>query len=140
MLEVYFHIKKNHLIYIDHQCGMLNMMRKKNTLCSNETSLGCQFRCSFCMINVINRNDLDEIGVSSNYSGMRFWSPEFIFNEFKKLTDYGVETIRIVDEMFLLNQKYYLPLCKKLAELNKEKNLRMWAYSRVDTVKNPKCT
>ena len=41
------------------------------------------------MINVINRNDLDEIGVSSNYSGMRFWSPEFIFNEFKKLTDYA---------------------------------------------------
>ncbi len=110
---------------------------KRSPYAAIQTSLGCQFRCSFCMINVINRNDLDEIGVSSNYSGMRFWSPEFIFNEFKKLTNYGVETIRIVDEMFLLNPKYYLPLCKKLAELNKEKNLRMWAYSRVDTVKNP---
>jgi radical SAM superfamily enzyme YgiQ (UPF0313 family) len=110
---------------------------KRTPYAAIQTSLGCQFRCSFCMINIINRNDLEEIGVSSNYSGMRFWSPEFIFNEFKRLINYGVETIRIVDEMFLLNPKYYLPLCKKLAELNTEKNLRMWAYSRVDTVKNP---
>jgi anaerobic magnesium-protoporphyrin IX monomethyl ester cyclase len=111
--------------------------QKRTPYAAIQTSLGCQFRCSFCMINILNRNDLDEIGVSSNYSGMRFWSPEFIFNEFKKLVNYEVETIRIVDEMFLLNPKYYLPLCKKLAELNKKKNLRMWAYSRVDTVKNP---
>ncbi len=111
--------------------------QKRTPYAAIQTSLGCQFRCSFCMINILNRNDLEEIGVSSNYSGMRFWSPEFIFNEFKKLINYGVETIRIVDEMFLLNPKYYLPLCKKLAELNTEKNLRMWAYSRIDTVKNP---
>ena len=49
----------------------------------------------------------------------------------------GVKTIRITDEMFLLNPKYYLPLCKKLSELNTDDNLRMWAYSRIDTVKNP---
>jgi anaerobic magnesium-protoporphyrin IX monomethyl ester cyclase len=111
--------------------------KKRTPYAAIQTSLGCQFRCSFCMINILNRNDLDEVGVSSNYNGMRFWSPQFIYNEFKKLVNYGVETIRIVDEMFLLNPKYYLPLCKKLAELNKEKKLRMWAYSRVDTVKNP---
>ena len=39
-----------------------------------QTSLGCQFKCTFCMINIINRNDNEEIGVSSNYSGMRYWS------------------------------------------------------------------
>ena len=89
------------------------------------------------MINIINRNDNKEIGVSSNYSGMRFWSPDFVFKEFKKLIDYGVETIRIIDEMFLLNRKYYLPLCKKLADLNQNDTLKMWAYSRIDTVKNP---
>jgi len=37
----------------------------------------------------------------------------------------------------LLYPKYYLPLCKKLAELNKDDSLRMWAYSRIDTIKNP---
>ena len=110
---------------------------KRTPYAAIQTSLGCQFKCSFCMINIINRNDNEDIGVSSNYSGMRFWSPEFIFKEFKKLVELGVETIRIVDEMFLLNRKYYVPLCEKLTELNKKNNLRMWAYSRIDTVKNP---
>jgi radical SAM superfamily enzyme YgiQ (UPF0313 family) len=49
----------------------------------------------------------------------------------------GVETIRIVDEMFLLNKKYYVPLCTMLKERGYGKNLRMWAYSRIDTVSNP---
>jgi len=89
------------------------------------------------MINLINRNDDDEIGVSSNYSGMRFWTPEFIIKEFDKLIEMGVKTIRIVDEMFLLNPKYYIPLCKLLAERNKDDSLRMWSYSRIDTVKRP---
>ena len=110
---------------------------KRSPYASLQTSLGCQFKCSFCMINLINRNDNDEIGVSSNYSKMRFWSPEFIIEEFKKLIKMGVKTIRITDEMFLLNPKYYIPLCEKLSELNKDDSLRMWAYSRIDTVKNP---
>ena len=86
---------------------------------------------------LINRNDTNEIGVASEYSNMRFWSPDFIIKEFKKLIDMGVKTIRIVDEMFLLNPKYYVPLCEKLAELNKDDSLRMWSYSRIDTVKRP---
>ena len=102
-----------------------------------QTSLGCQFKCSFCMINLINRNNSDEVGVASNYSGMRYWSPEFIIKEFDKLINFGVKTIRIVDEMFLLNPKYYVPLCEKLAERNKDDKLRMWSYSRIDTVKRP---
>ena len=100
-----------------------------------QTSLGCQFKCSFCMINLINRNNNDEIGVSSHYSNMRYWSPEFIIKEFDKLISMGVKTIKITDEMFLLNPKYYLPLCKLLEKRNKKNDLRMWAYSRIDTVK-----
>ena len=100
-----------------------------------QTSLGCQFKCEFCMINILNRNDEQEIGVAGNYSGMRFWSPEFIIKEFDKLISYGVKTIRIVDEMFLLNPKYYLPICNLLKERNKDDSLRLWAYSRIDTIK-----
>lgn len=101
------------------------------------TSLGCIFRCSFCMINMIHRSDNDPIGVASNYSGMRFWSPEFIIKEFDKLVEMGVKTLRISDEMFLLNQKYYVPLCKLLIERGYGRELNMWAYSRVDTVQKP---
>jgi len=100
-----------------------------------QTSLGCQFKCEFCMINILNRNDEQEIGVAGNYSGMRFWTPEFIINEFDKLINYGVKTIRIVDEMFLLNPKYYVPVCNLLRERNKDDSLRLWAYSRIDTIK-----
>ena len=53
---------------------------KRSPYAALHTSLGCQFKCSFCMINLINRSDTDEIGVSSNYSGMRYWSPGFIIN------------------------------------------------------------
>ena len=102
-----------------------------------QTSLGCQFQCEFCMINIINRSDNERIGVAGNYNQMRYWSTEFIVNEFDKLIAMGVKTIKIVDEMFLLNPKYYLPLCEKLAERNKNDDLRMWAYSRIDTIRRP---
>lgn len=102
-----------------------------------QTSLGCNFGCSFCMINTINRNDEKEIGISSDYSGMRFWSPDFILNQIDILTNLGVRTIRIVDEMFLLYRKHYLPLCEMLAQRKYASELRMWAYSRIDTVTNP---
>ena len=111
--------------------------KKRTPYASIQTSLGCMFHCNFCMINILNRDDNDEIGVASNYSKMRFWSTDFIIKEFDKLIAMGVKTIRIVDEMFLLNPKYYVPLCKKLAERNKDDSLRIWSYSRIDTVKRP---
>lgn len=110
---------------------------KRSPYAALQTSLGCRFGCSFCMINILNRNDNAEIGVAGNYSNMRFWSPEFIIKEFDKLVEMGVETIRIVDEMFLLNKKYYVPLCNMLKDRGYGDKVRMWAYSRVDTVTNP---
>ncbi len=101
-----------------------------------QTSIGCKFKCSFCMINIINKNDSKDIGVASNYNNMRYWSPNFIIKEFEKLFKMGVRTIKITDEMFLLNQKYYLPLCNLLEKKNSNDENRIWAYSRVDTVKN----
>jgi len=109
---------------------------KRSPYAAIQTSLGCPFACSFCMINIINRDDNDPIGVAGNYSKMRFWSPEFIIKEFDKLDLMGVNTIRIVDEMFLLNKKYYQPLCELLSERPYSKSLRMWAYSRIDTITN----
>jgi anaerobic magnesium-protoporphyrin IX monomethyl ester cyclase len=111
--------------------------KKRSPYAALQTSLGCQFKCEFCMINIINRNDNDPIGVAGNYSAMRYWPTDFIIKEFDKLIEMGVETIRIVDEMFLLNPKYYIPLCEKLSERNKNDRLRMWAYSRIDTIRRP---
>jgi len=99
------------------------------------TSLGCCFKCDFCMVNILNRDDNDRIGVASNYSKMRFWSPEFIIKEFDKLVDLGVRKLRICDEMFLLNADYFVPLCELIKDRGYGDKLSMWAYSRIDTIK-----
>jgi len=106
---------------------------KRTPFAALYTSLGCRFKCEFCMINIVNRNDNSDDIVSANSTGMRFWSPEFIIKEFEKLANMGVETIRISDEMFFLNKKYFEPLVDGLAE--RDMGLRMWAYSRIDTVR-----
>ncbi len=110
---------------------------KRTPFATIYTSLGCPFKCNFCMINVINRNDHDPIGDAANYSKMRHWSPEFIITEFDKLVKMDVKTLRIADEMFLLKKKYYVGLCKLLKDRGYGKFLKMWAYSRVDTIANP---
>lgn len=110
---------------------------KRTPFAAIYTSLGCPFKCSFCMINMINRNDNEPIGIAPSYSKMRFWSPEFIIKEFDKLVEMGVKTLRISDEMFLLNKRYYVPLCKLLKERGYGEILSMWAYSRVDTIRDP---
>ena len=102
-----------------------------------QTSIGCQFKCNFCMINLINKDDNTESSVSSSYNKMRHWSPNFVDVQFKKLISMGIKTIRITDEMFLLNKKYYLPIIENLIKINKYDELMIWAYSRIDTVPNP---
>lgn len=97
------------------------------------TSLGCRFKCDFCMINIVNRTSDAPSATAADSTGMRFWSPEFMLGEFERLADLGVETIRIADEMFFLDKRYFGPLIDGLAERNM--GLRMWAYSRVDTVR-----
>jgi len=97
------------------------------------TSLGCKFKCDFCMINIVNRVDNAEGVASSGSPNMRFWSPAFMLREFDKLAAMGVSTIRIADEMFFLNKNYYEPLLRGLAE--RDQRFRMWTYSRVDTVR-----
>jgi radical SAM superfamily enzyme YgiQ (UPF0313 family) len=106
---------------------------KRTPFASLYTSLGCKFKCDFCMVNIVNRASNDEGTVSANSPGMRFWSPAFILKEFEKLAGYGVESIRISDEMFFLNKNYFEPLIDGLIE--RDLGLRMWAYSRVDTVR-----
>jgi len=110
---------------------------KRTPYAAINTSLGCQFACEFCMINILNRDDNEEIGVAGNYSLMRYWSPEFVLKQFDKLVEMGVENVRIIDEMFLLNPKYYKPLCQGLIDRGYGDKLRMWAYSRVDTIRRP---
>tara|TARA_B100000242_G_C43050156_1_gene490613 strand:- start:2053 stop:3582 length:1530 start_codon:yes stop_codon:yes gene_type:complete len=98
------------------------------------TSLGCVFGCGFCMINIVNRTNNEDNIHAGNSRVMRFWSVDWVINQFSILDELGVKTVRISDEMFLLNQKYYQPICKRLAKF--EKKFHIWAYSRIDTVRS----
>lgn len=100
-----------------------------------QTSLGCRFKCDFCMINIVNRVDNREGVTAADSAGMRFWSPAFVMKQFDKLAELGARTIRIVDEMFFLDQRYFDPIVTMLGERDYSRDLLMWAYARVDTVR-----
>jgi len=97
------------------------------------TSVGCRFKCSFCMVNSVNRNSNSPDYTAADSAFMRLWSPDFITKEFGKLADMGVKTVRIADEMFFLDKRYFEPLLTNI--INKEYKFNMWSYSRVDTVR-----
>ncbi|HRK37698.1 MAG TPA: radical SAM protein [Burkholderiaceae bacterium] len=97
------------------------------------TSLGCSFGCDFCMINILNRQDNSDGVSAADSKGMRFWSTDWVLREMDKLARLGVHTLRLSDEMFFLNRKYYGPLVDRLVECDYSFNL--WAYARVDTVR-----
>ena len=97
------------------------------------TSLGCLYGCDFCMINILNREDNSDDISSADSRIMRFWSVDWVLRQLQELHDLGVTTIRISDEMFLLNQRYYVPICEGI--IKRGLKLHMWVYSRVDTVR-----
>jgi len=97
------------------------------------TSLGCRFKCDFCMINIVNRTDNGERVVASDSAIMRHWSPEFTLGVIEDLAAMGVSRLRLSDEMFFLNQRYFEPLLQGIVE--RDLDLHMWSYTRVDTVR-----
>ena len=51
----------------------------------------------------------------------------------EKLANLGVKTLRISDEMFFLNRKYYTPILENC--IAEDYGFNMWTYSRVDSVR-----
>ena len=66
---------------------------------------------------------------------MRLWSADHVIGQIDRLVrDYGVENIKIPDEMFVLNETHVSGICDRIIERGYRLNL--WAYARVDTVKD----
>lgn len=86
------------------------------------TSLGCPYNCSFCCINAI-----------FGKPGIRFRSPHKVVEEIDFLVrNYGIKNIKIIDELFAVNEKRVVEICDLIIERNYD--LNMWAYARVNTV------
>ena len=86
------------------------------------TSLGCPFKCTFCCINsLFGKNTI------------RYRSVSKVIHEIEYLVDnYNIRNIKIIDEMFALNEKRICELCDAI--IQRKYKLNMWAYARVDTV------
>lgn len=89
------------------------------------TSLNCPYQCSFCCISA-----------PFGGPGYRTRSAESVVAEVDHLyREYGVTTIKIIDEMFVLKPSHYLPIVDGLAKLPHADQINIWCYARVDTVK-----
>jgi anaerobic magnesium-protoporphyrin IX monomethyl ester cyclase len=89
------------------------------------TTLGCPFKCSFCMINVFQH--------ANTY---RRRTPAKVVEQIDRLyREHGVKTFKIADEMFVLDTSHYMSVCEGLAKLPYADELNIWAYARIDTVK-----
>jgi radical SAM superfamily enzyme YgiQ (UPF0313 family) len=97
------------------------------------TSLGCPYKCSFCMINIINRTSNLPMITSEDSNMFRWWNPEFIIKQFDYFADNNIRNIKIADELFVLNPNHFQKICNLIIERGYDFNI--WAYSRVDTCK-----
>jgi len=110
--------------YRAHNWHCFNHIHERMPYASLHTSLGCPYKCSFCCINA-------PFGKPS----YRMWSPDAVIREIEVLvTKYGVRNIKFVDEMFVLNRNHVLGICDRIIERGYDLNI--WAYARVDTVKD----
>ena len=90
------------------------------------TSLGCPFNCSFCCINAI-----------FGKHKIRYRDPRKVVEEIDYLVNkFGIKNIKIIDEMFDLNERHVIELCELIIERGYD--LNVWAYARVDTINERK--
>ncbi|MGB0683274.1 MAG: B12-binding domain-containing radical SAM protein [Magnetovibrionaceae bacterium] len=112
--------------YRAHNWQCFGRLETRQPYASIYTSLGCPYKCSFCCINA---------PFDANRYRMR--KPEAVVAEIDHLvTTYGVKTFKIIDEMFVLNNRHVSAICDGLIDLGHE-GLNFWAYARVDTVTKP---
>jgi radical SAM superfamily enzyme YgiQ (UPF0313 family) len=98
------------------------------------TTFGCPFHCTFCCIQAPFKSGERSAGIRETTNSYRYWSPDTVVEQIDLLVNkYGVRNLKIADEMFVLNKKHVLGICDRIIERGYDLNI--WAYTRVDTIK-----
>jgi radical SAM superfamily enzyme YgiQ (UPF0313 family) len=99
------------------------------------TTLGCPYHCSFCCIQAPFKSGEKAAGINKTSNTYRAWSPDAVIAQIDTLVNrYGVRNIKIADEMFVLNRRHVLGICDRIIE--RRYDLNIWAYTRIDTIKD----
>lgn len=110
-------------VYRAHNWHCFDDLQGRSPYGAVYTSLGCPYDCVFCCINA-----------PFGKPGIRYRSPERVLDEITLLArDYGVRNLKIVDELFVLNEQHYMAIVEGI--IDRGLDLNIWAYARVDTVK-----
>ncbi len=98
------------------------------------TSLGCPYKCSFCCIQAPFKEGESAAGYKDSVNTYRRWSPKVVVDQLEYLQrTHGVRNVKIADELFVLNKGHVEGICNGIIERGLDLNI--WAYARVDTVK-----
>jgi len=138
--------------YRAHNWHSFTDLSSRSPYVARYTTLGCPYKCDFCMINIQNKastarlsssdnhSDLANLAKLDNVSGtMRFWSPEKIGEDMEYLVEkQGVKHFKFIDEMYVLRDQHNLGIAEESIKRGYGEHLNIWAYARVDTVENPK--
>lgn len=110
--------------YRSHSWQRLGSLEDRNPYAAIFTSLGCAFKCHFCMINVFQH---------TNRYRMR--NPEMVVEEIAMLYHkYGVKTFKMTDELFVLNKNHCRDICEGIIKAGLGNKISIWCYARPDTV------
>ncbi|HXT02306.1 MAG TPA: radical SAM protein [Elusimicrobiota bacterium] len=126
-----------HLLPMDryraHNWHCFNGLNRK-PYASLYTTLGCPYHCSFCCIQAPFRSGEKAAGFTEAQNSYRFWSPQTVVGWIDVLVrKHGVRNIKFADELFVLNARHVHGICDLLIERGYDLNI--WAYARVDTVR-----
>lgn len=100
----------------------LQDLQSRNRCATMYTTLGCPYQCDFCAIHAAFED-----------RRVRRWSPDWVLRQFGILVErYGVKNINLLDEIFILEPRHYLPIAEGI--IQRGYDLNICVFARVDVL------